>query len=70
MALGVSSCIAILRCCRLTTERHLFAAPDVVAPDLPCVIIWGRGDGAATKYRLILHEISLATGEDRAVGDQ
>ena len=41
-----------------------------LALDLPCVIIRGCGNGAATKYRLILHEILPTTGEDRAVGNQ
>ena len=36
----------------------------------PRIIICGRGDGAATKYRLVLHEILPTTGEDRAVGNQ
>jgi len=37
---------------------------------LPRVVVRGRGDGTAAKYRLIFHEIWLATGEDRAIGDQ
>jgi hypothetical protein len=37
---------------------------------LPRVIICGGGDGAATKYRLVLHEILPTAGEDRAVGNQ
>jgi hypothetical protein len=41
-----------------------------IAGSLPLVTIRGRGDGAATKYRLTLHEILLATREDRAVGNQ
>ena len=70
MALGVSSCIAILRCCLLETECHPSAVSDVVTLGLPCVIICGRGDGTATKYRLILHEILPSTGEDCTVRDQ
>ena len=70
MALGVSSCIAILRCCLLATKRHLSVSSDAVTPDLPRFIVCGRGDGTATKNRPILHEIFLTTGEDSAVGDQ
>ena len=32
MALGVSSCIAILRCCRLTKKRHLSGTSDITWP--------------------------------------
>jgi hypothetical protein len=38
--------------------------------NLPRVVVRGRGDGTATKYRLVLHEVQPTTGEDRAIGDQ
>jgi hypothetical protein len=52
-------------------DRTSFAWPRTsLRCSLPLVIIRGRGDGAATKYRLTLDEILLATGEDGAIGNQ
>ena len=70
MALGLSSCVAILRCCRLSIERHLPGPLTSLLRNIPLVTIRGRGDAAATKYRLALHEILLAAREDRAVGNE
>ena len=70
MALGLSSCVAILRCCRLSTERHLSCPLTSLLRNIPLVTIRSRGDGAATKYRLALHEILLAARENCAVGNE
>jgi hypothetical protein len=68
----------------LGVER-LHSKPSMLSPDrkkviyqsrtsfsgnLPFIIIWGRGDSAATKYGLTLDVIWLATREDCTIGNQ
>lgn len=40
------------------------------AGNVPSLAVWGRRDRAAPQDGLVLHEVLLATGEDRAVVDQ
>ena len=41
-----------------------------LSPNSPRVVVRRCGDGPTAEYRLVLHEVQSATGEDRAVGDQ
>ena len=63
----LSSDPAMLSPCGGTSASRFI---KVVVHNGPSVVIWGCSKGPSAKYRLVLHEIWLATGENGAVGNQ